>query len=49
MTPAGRNDGFGGDRHGTGPNGNGSYAARFAEQGYVTLSYSGLGFGGSSC
>ena len=42
-------NGFGGDKDGTGPNGNGSYAARFAEQGYVTLSYSGLGFGGSSC
>jgi ABC-2 type transport system ATP-binding protein len=40
-------NGFGGDKDGTGPNGNGSYAARFAEQGYVTLSYSGLGFGGS--
>lgn len=42
-------NGFGGNKSGTGPNGNGSYAARFAEQGYVTLSYSGLGFGGSSC
>ena len=42
-------NGFGGSKSGTGPNGNGSYAARFAEQGYVTLSYSGLGFGGSSC
>lgn len=42
-------NGFGGSKDGTGPNGNGSYAARFAEQGYVTLSYSGLGFGGSSC
>ena len=42
-------NGFGGDKDGTGPNGNGSYAARFAEQGYVTLSYSGLGFGGSGC
>jgi hypothetical protein len=42
-------NGFGGDKDGTGPNGNGAYGARFAEQGYVTLSYSGLGFGGSSC
>jgi hypothetical protein len=42
-------NGFGGDKDATGPNGNGSYAARFAEQGYVTLSYSGLGFGGSGC
>jgi len=42
-------NGFGGNKRGTGPNGNGSYAARFAEQGYVTLSYSGLGFGGSGC
>ena len=42
-------NGFGGSKSGTGPNGNGAYAARFAEQGYVTLSYSGLGFGGSSC
>ncbi|MBC7375733.1 MAG: ABC transporter ATP-binding protein [Frankiales bacterium] len=42
-------NGFGGAKDNAGPNGNGSYAARFAEQGYVTLSYSGLGFGGSSC
>ncbi|MFN2522945.1 MAG: alpha/beta hydrolase family protein, partial [Mycobacteriales bacterium] len=42
-------NGFGGDKDDTGPNGNGAYAARFAEQGYLTLSYSGLGFGGSSC
>lgn len=42
-------NGFGGSKDGTGPNGNGSYAARFAEEGYVTLSYSGLGFGGSGC
>lgn len=42
-------NGFGGSKNSTGPNGNGSYAARFAEQGYVTLSYSGLGFGGSGC
>jgi ABC-2 type transport system ATP-binding protein len=42
-------NGFGGSKSSTGPNGNGSYGARFAEQGYVTLSYSGLGFGGSSC
>ena len=42
-------NGFGGSKDDTGPNGAGSYAARFAEQGYVTLAYSGLGFGGSSC
>ncbi len=42
-------NGFGGGRGSTGPNGNASYGARFAEQGYVTLSYSGLGFGGSGC
>jgi ABC-2 type transport system ATP-binding protein len=42
-------NGFGGAKDDVGPNGNGAYAARFAEQGYVTLSYSGLGFGGSSC
>ena len=42
-------NGFGGAKDDDGPNGNGAYAARFAEQGYVTLSYSGLGFGGSSC
>ncbi len=42
-------NGFGGDKDGTGANGNGAYGARFAEQGYVTLSYSGLGFGGSTC
>jgi predicted acyl esterase len=42
-------NGFGGSKDGGGPNGNGAYGARFAEQGYVTLSYSGLGFGGSSC
>lgn len=42
-------NGFGGSKDDTGPNGNGAYSARFAEQGYVTLSYSGLGFGGSSC
>jgi predicted acyl esterase len=42
-------NGFGGSKDSIGPNGNGAYAARFAEQGYVTLSYSGLGFGGSSC
>jgi hypothetical protein len=42
-------NGFGGTKSNTGPNGNGAYGARFAEQGYVTLSYSGLGFGGSSC
>jgi predicted acyl esterase len=42
-------NGFGGNKDNVGPNGNGAYAARFAEQGYVTLSYSGLGFGGSSC
>ena len=42
-------NGFGGNKSNTGPNGNGAYGARFAEQGYVTLSYSGLGFGGSSC
>jgi predicted acyl esterase len=42
-------NGFGGSKDSTGPGGNGSYAARFAEQGYVTLSYSGLGFGGSGC
>jgi len=41
-------NGFGGDKNGTGPNGNGAYAARFAELGYVTLSYTGLGFGNSS-
>ncbi|MDX6198450.1 MAG: hypothetical protein QOJ79_1601 [Actinomycetota bacterium] len=42
-------NGFGGSRLDTGPNGNGAYGARFAELGYVTLSYSGLGFGLSSC
>ena len=42
-------NGFGGGKDDIGPNGNGAYGARFAEQGYVTLSYAGLGFGGSSC
>lgn len=42
-------NGFGGSKDSTGPNGNASYAARFAELGYVTLSYSGLGFGRSGC
>ena len=41
-------NGFGGSKTDGGPNGNGAYAARFAEQGYVTLSYSALGFGGSN-
>jgi ABC-2 type transport system ATP-binding protein len=42
-------NGFGGGKDDTGANGDGSYGARFAEQGYVTLAYAGLGFGGSSC
>jgi len=42
-------NGFGRTKDDVGPNGNGAYAARFAELGYVTLSYSGLGFGKSGC
>ncbi len=42
-------NGFGGSKTDGGANGNGAYAARFAELGYVTLSYSGLGFGNSGC
>ncbi|GAC1441381.1 MAG: hypothetical protein NVSMB55_08980 [Mycobacteriales bacterium] len=42
-------NGFGGHRTDSGANSNGAYGARFAEQGYVTLAYGGLGFDGSSC
>lgn len=43
-------NGFGGSKSSTGATAaNASYAEQYAAQGYVTLSYSGLGFGGSSC
>lgn len=43
-------NGFGGSKNDAADNGGpGAYGARFAEQGYVTLAYSSLGFGGSGC
>lgn len=42
-------NGFGGNKDGGGATGNAAFAMTFAQQGYVTLSYSGLGFGGSGC
>lgn len=42
-------NGFGGSKDSGGYKGNDSAAQFFAKQGYVTLSYSGLGFGGSDC
>jgi len=43
-------NGFGGNKSSTGATAsNGSYAIQYARQGYVTLSYSGLGFGNSTC
>ncbi|HET9691204.1 MAG TPA: CocE/NonD family hydrolase [Acidimicrobiales bacterium] len=43
-------NGFGGSKSSTGATAsNASYAEQYAGQGYVTLSYSGLGFGKSTC
>ena len=43
-------NGFGGSKDSTGATAsNASYAMQYARQGYVTLSYSGLGFGHSTC
>lgn len=43
-------NGFGGSKDSTGATAsNASFAMQYAGQGYVTLSYSGLGFGGSTC
>jgi len=43
-------NGFGGSKDSTGPTAsNATYADFFAKQGYVVLSYSGLGFGNSQC
>ncbi len=42
-------NGFGGSKDDRGTQGNRSFAEQYAGRGYVTLSYSGLGFGGSGC
>ena len=42
-------NGFGGSKDDGGTQGNRSFAEHYAKRGYVTLSYSGLGFGGSGC
>lgn len=42
-------NGFGGSKDDGGTQGNRSFAEQYAGRGYVTLSYSGLGFGGSGC
>ena len=42
-------NGFGGSKDDGGTQGNASFAKQYASRGYVALSYSGLGFGGSGC
>ncbi len=42
-------NGFGGSKDDSGTQGNAAFAKQYADRGYVTLSYSGLGFGGSGC
>jgi ABC-2 type transport system ATP-binding protein len=42
-------NGFGGSKDDGGTQGNASFAKEYASRGYVALSYSGLGFGGSGC
>jgi len=42
-------NGFGGSKNDGGTQGNASFAKQYASRGYVALSYSGLGFGGSGC
>ena len=42
-------NGFGGGKDDAGERGNATVARHYAERGYVGLSYSGLGFGGSGC
>ena len=42
-------NGFGGSKDDGGERGNATVAQHYAERGYVGLSYSGLGFGGSGC
>jgi len=42
-------NGFGGSKDDAGERGNATVARHYAERGYVGLSYSGLGFGGSGC
>jgi predicted acyl esterase len=42
-------NGFGGSKDDAGPRGNATVARHYADRGYVGLSYSGLGFGGSGC
>jgi ABC-2 type transport system ATP-binding protein len=42
-------NGFGGSKNDGGERGNATVARHYAERGYVGLSYSGLGFGGSGC
>ncbi|MCA1712405.1 MAG: ABC transporter ATP-binding protein [Actinobacteria bacterium] len=42
-------NGFGGSKDNEGTQGNNSFAKQYASRGYVALSYSGLGFGGSGC
>jgi predicted acyl esterase len=42
-------NGFGGSKDDGGERGNATVARHYAERGYVGLSYSGLGFGGSGC
>lgn len=42
-------NGFGGSKTDAGERGNATVAQHYAARGYVTLSYSGLGFGGSGC
>jgi predicted acyl esterase len=42
-------NGFGGSKNDAGERGNATVARHYAQRGYVGLSYSGLGFGGSGC
>ena len=42
-------NGFGGSKNDGGERGNATVAQHYAQRGYVGLSYSGLGFGGSGC
>jgi predicted acyl esterase len=42
-------NGFGGSKDDAGERGNATVAQHYAQRGYVGLSYSGLGFGGSGC
>jgi len=42
-------NGFGGSKNDAGERGNATVAQHYAQRGYVGLSYSGLGFGGSGC